>query len=141
MRAIHSYSTLAMRDLLSRAAFMESFSKSGFYLKILISFFVDSFKMAVMLAISNYTSSNYFLFTIPTRVILLLTSSEYLSSFVYCSLRSLLISNPASSELISFSTLSRSKNFKDLMAQSRSTLSLKLSVVLKFISYINIKGF
>lgn len=75
---LHNYSTFAINALLSLAAFIESFSRSGFSLKILHNFFVDSLRVAVILAIYNSTSSSSCLCTIPTRVVLLFTSSEYL---------------------------------------------------------------
>lgn len=73
---------------------------------------------------------------ILVRVALFLTSSAYLLSLSYWFLRSLLISKPASSLLISSCTLTESRKLKLLMDSSIRALSLKLST--KFIALIKI---
>lgn len=129
-----SYSSLAMSILLSPLTLSESLSRSGFYLKSLQSFLVLSFRMTERLAISASTTSSSFFWVICVRLARLRTSSANFFSFCYWLLRSLLISKPASSLLMSSCGLTHSRNLKLVMDSSIMVLSLNTSV--KFIELL-----
>ena len=130
MNSINSYN-LIISILLSLLTLRESAYKSGFSLNSLHNFFVLSFKIIDKLAISASICCSSFFWVIWVNVALFLTSSAYLLSFSYWFLRSLLISKPASSLLMSSCTLTESRNLKLMIDSSMIVLSLKLSM--KFI--------
>lgn len=114
--------------------FIESASRSGFYLNILHSFLVLSLRILDRVAISTSTTSNSCFWVICVRFALLRTRSANLFSFCYWLFSNLLISNPANSLLMSSWGLTKSRNFRLLIDYSMIVLTLKLSI--KFISIL-----
>lgn len=127
-----SSSSFTINILLSLLTFKESLSRSGFYLKSLHNFFVLSLRMMERLAISASTSSSYLFWVIWVRLALLRTNSAKRRSFCSWFLRSLLISKPASSLLMSSWYLTESRNLKLVSDSSIMVRNLKLSM--KFIN-------
>ena len=122
-----NYSSFRIRAFLYLLTLNESFSRSGFYLNNLHNFFVLSFNIIDNLAISASTKLSSYFYVIFVSVALFLTNSAYLLSLSYWVLRSLLISKPASSLLISSWTLTESRKLKLLTDSSMRALNLKLS--------------